>query len=281
MNASRPILQSDEYRTFRERCAHRQVTVRDGSRWKFFDTGKCGRNFPVNGTEEHSTLICVPGTSGTGATFFRQLTALADDGYRVLAVDCVKVWTHKAWADGLACFMEQVGITKCHFYGCSLGGFLAQVFAFRYPERVLSLALTNAFNDTALFSKNAPCVRALRYMPDFYLKKYVLEHFPSGELEYEIGRSIQFQAALFRVLSQQEIASRLTLNCIVGDSVNVRRPSYLQSNSHLNDKNVSLIDSNDKINLPESLRKQLYDAFPGAHVAFIKSGGKFSLRIAP
>ena len=173
--AAAPLLiESAEYRDFRERFARRQLTACDGSRWKLFDTGRkpSGLRGWANGTEETSTLVCVPGTSGTGASFFLQILALEKEGYRVVAIECYRAWTHKAWADGLDLLLDDIGISRCHFYGVSLGGFLLQVFAFRHPEKVISLALTNAFNDTALFARNAPCVRGLRYMPEFYLKKY-------------------------------------------------------------------------------------------------------------
>ena len=44
-------------------------------------------------------------------------------------------------ASALVTFLDDLAITKAHIVGQSIGGMIAQEFAIRFPERVLSLAL--------------------------------------------------------------------------------------------------------------------------------------------
>lgn len=65
-------------------------------------------------------------------------------------------------------------------------------FAQRYPDRVSSLILINAFTDTTPFYNNAPCFYVMNYLPEFYLKKYVLDSFPTGMMEAGIADAVDF-----------------------------------------------------------------------------------------
>ncbi|GLD94283.1 hypothetical protein PINS_up002894 [Pythium insidiosum] len=68
-------------------------------------------------------------------------------------------------------------------------------------------------------------------------------------------------------LSQQEIASRLTLNT---QSCDLASWSLA-----LPDDKITFIDSHAATSLPDSLREQLYSRHPNAKQAMIKSGGDF------
>lgn len=50
-------------------------------------------------------------------------------------------YTMETWADDLAGLLDQLGIERCHVHGGSMGGFIACLFAAKYPERVDRLRL--------------------------------------------------------------------------------------------------------------------------------------------
>lgn len=52
-------------------------------------------------------------------------------------------WTLAQWADDLAALCDVLGIAKPIVFGASFGGFVAQAFATRYPERLSGLILSN------------------------------------------------------------------------------------------------------------------------------------------
>jgi len=54
-------------------------------------------------------------------------------------------YTAELLADDLAAIMDVLGIDKAHILGGSMGGVIAQAFALRHPERLLSLSLHSTF----------------------------------------------------------------------------------------------------------------------------------------
>jgi len=76
------------------------------------------------------------------------LSGLAED-YRLLLLDYPGIgesaWSESHTVEGLGNWLEgaldSLEISKCHLVGYSMGGWLGQVFAARFPERVKSLVL--------------------------------------------------------------------------------------------------------------------------------------------
>ncbi|WP_146347092.1 alpha/beta fold hydrolase [Falsiphaeobacter marinintestinus] len=53
------------------------------------------------------------------------------------------LWTLAQWADDIAALCDQLDIVRPIIFGASFGGFVAQAFATRYPERLGGLILSN------------------------------------------------------------------------------------------------------------------------------------------
>jgi 3-oxoadipate enol-lactonase len=53
-------------------------------------------------------------------------------------------YTMETWADDLAGLLDALEIERCHVHGGSMGGFIACLFAARYPERVDRLVFNGA-----------------------------------------------------------------------------------------------------------------------------------------
>ena len=48
------------------------------------------------------------------------------------------------WADDLAALLDAIGVERTHVHGGSMGGFIATLFAARYPDRVDRLVISGA-----------------------------------------------------------------------------------------------------------------------------------------
>jgi pimeloyl-ACP methyl ester carboxylesterase len=87
------------------------------------------------------TLLMLPGFFGVAGTDFRYILAF-EGQYRVISVtyppsgDSVS-----ALVDGLAAYMDSLGIARVHLLGGSYSGYIAQAFVRRYPQRVSRLIL--------------------------------------------------------------------------------------------------------------------------------------------
>ena len=53
-------------------------------------------------------------------------------------------YTMDTWADDLAGLLDALGVERCHVHGGSMGGFIACLFAAKYPERVDRLVFNGA-----------------------------------------------------------------------------------------------------------------------------------------
>jgi len=263
------MIRCDAYLEFIGRNPLQQIMLLDEMTWKYFDTGP-KLNSQGNTIEP---LICIHGTSGTAHAFFMQLSELSIKGYRVLSVGYPSTWTHDEWVKSFARFLDHMRIDKAHLYGVSLGGFLAQAFTRAFPRRVCSLVLTHSLCDTSSFQRNSTLYEGLyAYMPSVYLRELILESFPSEPIMDEsIRNAVDFQMSMLDTLDQSELASRITLNVQAGLSNSICRPGALR----LEDSKITFIDAMDQVSISKRLREQLYDIYPDAKHADIKSGGDF------
>jgi len=247
------------YRLFRSWVALQRVNVGTISEvtWKYYDFGP----------KDVAPLICLPGASGTAEVFYKQVVSLCPKGYRVISVQYGTYDTHDSFCKGLDRFMDKLNIQSAHFFGTSLGGFLVQSFAKIRPNRVLSMVLNNTFCDTQFFHDNAPCAAMFSVMPEFMLKRVLLQNFPSYKMEQEIANSVDFMVEQLESMPGSELASRLILNTILSDL----KPGEINTPQ----ENITILDTLDDSVLPENIKEEVFKYYPNARVAQLKSGGNF------
>ncbi|XP_076947364.1 uncharacterized protein LOC143619286 [Bidens hawaiensis] len=229
--------------------------------WRYYDFGP----------KVVPPLICLPGTAGTADVYYKQIMALSIKGYRVISVDIPRVWDSHEWVQAFEKFLDVIDVHHIHLYGTSLGGFLALLFAQHRPRRVKSLVLSNAFLETKYFAAAMPWAPVVSWTPSFLLKRYVLTGIPSGPHEPFIADSVDFVVAQVETLSREDLASRLTLT---SDAASVG-PLLIS------DTMITIIDTNDKCAIPQQLKDEVSERFPGARKAYIKSGGDFPFLSRP
>ncbi|XP_076443471.1 maspardin-like [Babylonia areolata] len=253
------ISSSAEYQSFRSTIPLKKVVVDDDNskEWTMYEAGPRSVRCP---------LVCFPPASGTADVFFKQILGLSSAGYRVIALEYPVYWTMREFCDGFSKLLNHLQLDKVHIFGTSLGGFLAQKFAessSRSP-RVASLILCNTFYDTTIFQQtnSAP---TFWMMPALFLKKMVMGNFDKGLVDPEIADSIDFLVERLDSLSQQELASRLTLNCM---------SCYVEPQK-LRDIDITIMDVFDDCALSGTVREEMYKCYPDARRAHLKSGGNF------
>jgi pimeloyl-ACP methyl ester carboxylesterase len=86
-------------------------------------------------------------------------------------------YTMEMMADDLAGLLDIIGIDSAHIFGHSMGGLIAQQFAFRYPRRLRSLILasTGCGGPHAVMSNNPEVLRFFERMPGLPLKEMMTE----------------------------------------------------------------------------------------------------------
>lgn len=125
--------------------------------------------------------------------------------------------------------------------------------------------------------------------PSLVLKKMVMGNFPNKKVDKEIADSVDFMVERVRIaqlmycrtqklccynvclflqlesLSQQDLASRLTMNCVT-NFVDTRKLSSIP---------ITITDVFDEYALSSSVREDMYLCYPHAKLAHLKSGGNF------
>lgn len=253
------ISRSQEYQTFRSTVSQKKIIVDDddSKEWKVYDAGPRSIACP---------LLCLPPASGGADVFFKQIMSLSALGYRVISTEYPVYWNLMEWNEGLRKLLDYLHIDKVHIFGTSLGGFLGQKFAeatFRSP-RVASIIMCNSFTDTSVFEQTDSAA-LFWMMPNLVLKKMVMGNFNASPVDSEIADSIDFMVEKLDALNQQQLASRLTLNCMA---------SYVEPQK-LSNVTITVMDVFDDCALTQAVREETYKCYPEAKRAHLKSGGNF------
>lgn len=150
-----------------------------------------------------------------------QLDGLSED-FRVIAWDAPGAgessdppqgFTLTDWADGLAGFLDAVGVGQANVVGLSWGGLLAQEFYRLYPSRVLRLVLAGTYagwrgslGDEAARQRLERCERESRLAPDEFAARWVPAEFfadASPQLGAEMTAVVSdFHPGGFRLMAQ-------------------------------------------------------------------------------
>ena len=152
--------------------AHPEQRVMLGGReWGVVEAGRDG-----------PALLLIPGTLGRGDIFWQQIEALQDRA-RILAVTYPRTGGVVEWAEDLAALCAGRGAGRVTVLGSSLGGYLAQYIAGKYPDFVERLVAANTLHSVGLVKDMPP------YSSD-------LDNGPIEELRAGFGRGLTAWAAL-------------------------------------------------------------------------------------
>lgn len=248
----------EDFLKFQSYCPlHKFYQPRWDVEWCYYQAGPAWDENP---------LVFLHGTSGTAAAFFYQVQALSEKGYRVLSLQYPAFSDPVEWSKGFDLLMDSLKCKAAHIFGAGLGGFLAQHLAARFPHRVKSLILCNAFATTHTFADRAGALAGLvSLMPTPLLRQAMLDAFPEGGMELLAKQAIDWVAQQVNSLSGNDLASRLSLNCT---------PSCVGP-AQLSRTSITLMESNGETMVPEELRRQLRGLYQNCRVAQLKGTGDF------
>ncbi|XP_038976534.1 maspardin isoform X4 [Phoenix dactylifera] len=249
-----------DYVHFKSQVPLHKISI-GSKQWRYYDFGP--KSVPP--------LICIPGIAGTADVYYKQIMSLSLKGYRVISIDIPQVWNHHEWIHAFEKFLDTINVHHVHLYGTSLGGFLAQIFAQHRPRRVKSLVLSNTFLETHKFAAAMPWSPLVSWTPSFLLKRHILTGIHDGPHEPFIADSVDFVVGQVEKLSREDISSRLSLN------VNVTSVGPLL----LPDSLITIMDTNDYCAVPQELKDQVSERYPGARRAVLKTGGDFPFLSRP
>ena len=244
--------------------AERAIKV-GGLTWHVIDTrGKKGS--PV--------LVMLPGTLGTAAIFRDPIERLGAR-VRMVSVTYPLIDDIHRLADSLAHLMNRLDIPSASVVGSSLGGFLAQHFAARHPQRVENLILGNTLCDPGLTRRivSRTPVEQLRAAPAAMHRKMVLDSvrtWPETDPAAKKLKAILIDSGS-RLLSARAMKARV-LAVQAAPAV----PALAVPNQR-----ITVIDCEDDPLLPREVQDDVVKHYPGARHVRLKAGGHYPYVVRP
>lgn len=121
---------------------------------KIFENGNTLIHYFISGENNKETIVFLHPAFGDHQCFYKQIDFFSQD-YRVITIDMLghglsvvgkskdKI---KSTPIHLAEILKRENIEKTHIVGVSLGSLLAQDFALKYPQKILSLTALGGYN---------------------------------------------------------------------------------------------------------------------------------------
>ncbi len=121
---------------------------------------------------EGETIILIPGTLGDEYLFEKVQLSLASD-FHVVVFSHLDLSSFDELIDTYhSIFMKKFEFSNFHLGGSSVGGWIAQHYTMKYPDKVKSLIIGNSFADnTILREQSLGMYRVTKYIPWFIIKR--------------------------------------------------------------------------------------------------------------
>lgn len=145
-----PAADLEAFQRFRKENPLRTAEI-GGRTWSYLSGGSGDR-----------TLLFLPGAQGIGEAVWGNIEHFAPR-FRWIAPSYPPVPAMTELADGLAALLDREGISRVSVLGGSYGGFVAQVFVRRHPDRVDNLILSHTGPPTP--GRGQVIEKSLRWLP--------------------------------------------------------------------------------------------------------------------
>ena len=245
---------------FQSRFPERILSV-EGAEWRVRQTCTSTIN-----------LMLLPGAQGTGDVFYKTALELGS------RINCITV-TPPAWsaidrlAEALNRVLDILALAKVDLLGSSLCGYLVQVFATEFPERVGSLFLASTFFDAAEIQQALPAPEALAKLPPEVVAKelpgWLVPPSANAMAQPEVKSILSVMIGSSQPLGTlKSRAMALALARPVG-----RVP--------LPDERVIVIDDDADPVIPRPTRQALRDRYSGATHHLLSGGGHYPAILRP
>ncbi len=233
----------------------KKVFINSHKEWSYIDTE----------TKDKPVLLMLHGTRGNPYVFWNQFNQLKST-FRLISVKLPLSHNAKLICDELSQLMEQLSINKFNLLGTSIGGYLAQWFAYYYPEKTNKLFICNSIINGEHI--NNPSLFLSRYIlpiiPYSFLKKKFLKEMRKSDEFYQNLNAYLYQN-IITGLSSKELAER-ALTFHYNKEVPILK---------LNESDIVIIDCKDDPYIPENAQNKLLNRYSKAFHYQFKRGHHF------
>ncbi len=133
-------------------------------------------------------------------------------------------YTLEDMADDAICILNALSLNKTHICGASMGGMIAQILAYRYPSRVLSLTVIMSTTGNPALPPAKPEIMAQFFAPvpserEFYIDEMVKrDKLIQGSLSFDENQGREYRAREYdRRYYPEGIARQLAAMAVPGN----------------------------------------------------------------
>lgn len=254
-----PAPQVEKLKQFRAANPYKRVTISDVE-WEYIVAG-----------QEGEAILLLPGALGTGEGHWQHILRL-EKKYRVVSPSYASVPTMGELIDGIVQILELESATAVHVHGGSYGGFVAQVFVRRHPERTKSLVLSHTLPpDPDRGRKIASIVRWLPFLPYPLLRSLFRKRMSS------LLPKDHHEADLFRAYFEETLRYLITKKSLING---YRRVVDFDSHYVFQSQDLAgwpgrvllIMSDDDPATSPDS-RKAMQNLYPNADVHMFSGTG--------
>jgi maspardin len=240
-----------ESNSFLKEYPIKKVSINTLKEWNYIDTET--KNKPV--------LLMLHGTRGNPYVFWNQFNQLKSD-FRLISVKLPLSHNAKLMCNELSQLMEKFSISKFSLLGTSLGGYLAQWFAYYYPQKINRLFICNSIINGENINN-----------PSLFLSRYILPLIPYSFILKKFQKEMNKSDGFY-----QELNAYVYQNILVGlSSIELAERALMfhfnkeVPKSKLNESEITIIDCQDDPFIPDCARNELISRYPNAfHYQFNK-----------
>jgi pimeloyl-ACP methyl ester carboxylesterase len=262
------MLFSEEIKIFDKEFPYQNITV-----------GRANFRYILAGQAENPAIVLLCGGMDYSRMWHEYVRKL-EKSYRVLTFDYPReLATVGKATDAIAELMEKLGIEKAVFVGASFGGFMAQLIAKKYHEKVRSLGLFSTCALTETTIKNG--------RKKYRSYKVILWLLKRKHFNYEKWKKILISASMKYAKQESEENKRyirdmfeliyrdytkekdIHITNMMVDLMDIE-PCHKEDFAYLNGKVAIVFPEKDFFS--EMEQRELIDTFPGARIEYVKNG---------
>jgi predicted esterase len=262
------MLFSEDMKLFEKEYSYRTITV-----------GQASFRYILAGQAENPAVVLLNGGMNFSEMWYKYIKELSQY-CRVLTFDYPRELTDAVeTADAVARLMETLGIERAVLVGASFGGFMAQLIAKRYPEKVCGLGLfsTSALTEATVrngrkkyrsYSILLWFMKRKNFNYEKLKPKFIAASMKQAKQESEENKRY-IKDMLEYVFKDYTKEKDIHITSTMVSLMNIK-PCCKEDFAYLNGNVAMVLPEKDFFS--EEEQQELIDTFPGARIEYVQNG---------
>jgi len=222
-------------------------------------------------TENRPAIIFLHGTRGNPYIFWNQFNELKDD-FRLILIKLPLIHDTKEICTGLMSICQHLEAFQISLLGTSIGGYIAQWFAYYYPANVKELIICNSVIDGENIDN-----------PSRLFSEYILPIIPNVLIQKSLQRRVKQSLPHYNILEKyiyDNIVSKISAREFSERALTFHKCGRVPALT-LPDKNITIIYCSDDPYISKTAQKAVLLKYPASNTCCLNTGHHFPYVVRP